>query len=59
MVIIMKINKIIIDIAVIIVAFLLFVVWHQHYIVNATQTTSANMKYYKIYLITTDKGYQY
>jgi ribose transport system substrate-binding protein len=55
----MKSKKIVIDIAVIAIAFLLFIIWHQNIIENSAQTTSSNIKYYKVYLITTDKGYQF
>jgi ribose transport system substrate-binding protein len=55
----MKLNKIIIDIAVITIAFLFFIIWHQNSIENSAQTTLSNIKYYEVYLITTDKGYQY
>jgi ribose transport system substrate-binding protein len=52
-------KKIIIDIAVISLAFLLFVLWHQYFIDNKAQTTYSDIKYYEVYLITTDKEYQY
>jgi ribose transport system substrate-binding protein len=52
-------KKIIIDIAVISLAFLLFVIWHRNFIDNKAQTTFSNIKYYEVYLITTDKEYQY
>jgi ribose transport system substrate-binding protein len=55
----MRLKKIIVDIAVITLALLLFIIWHQNFIENTTQATSSNIKYYKVYLITTDKGYQY
>lgn len=55
----MNVKKVIIDIAVISLAFLLFVIWHQTFIDNKAQTTFENLQYYKVYLITTDKEYQY
>ncbi|MHB8129535.1 MAG: substrate-binding domain-containing protein [Mobilitalea sp.] len=55
----MKWNKIMIDIAVIALAFLLFIIWHRNSIENAAETTISNIEFYKVYLITTDKGYQY
>jgi ribose transport system substrate-binding protein len=56
----MKHKKGIIDLVVIIIAFLLFVTWHQKYIDNATPTTKfTNNKNIDIYLLTTDRGYQY
>ena len=55
----MKINKLIIDVAIITLAFLLFILWYRNSIGDVTQTTFSNIKYYKVYLITTDKGYQY
>lgn len=55
----MKSNKIIIDIMVIIFAFLLFVIWHQINIENDVHTALFSIKPYKVYLITADKGYQY
>lgn len=55
----MRFKQIIINIAVILVAFLIFVLWHQNHIQKPAQDTFANMKYYKVYLITTDKGFQY
>ncbi len=53
----MKRNRIIIDITIIIFAFVIFIIWHQNS--NAAQMTFSNIKYYKVYLITTDKGLQY
>lgn len=55
----MTIKKIIIDFMVIMIALILFVVWHQVYIDNDTQMTITKVKFYEIYLITTDKEYQY
>lgn len=56
----MKVRRIIIDITVISLAFLLFTVWYQYRIKNEVQTSSLKLiKYYEIYLITTDKEYQY
>lgn len=55
----MKWNKIMIDIAVITLAFSLFIIWHRNSIENAAQTTISNIEYNKVYLITTDKGFQY
>jgi ribose transport system substrate-binding protein len=55
----MKSNKIIINIAVITLAILLFIIWHRNSIEKATQTSFSDIEYYTVYLITTDKGYQY
>lgn len=55
----MRLKKIIVDIAVITLAFLLFIIWHQTFSGNSIQVTSSNIKNYKVYLITTDKGYEY
>lgn len=54
-----RVKKIIIDIAVISLAFVLFIIWHQGFLERSMQTLSPNMKFYKVYLITTDKGFQY
>lgn len=54
-----KLKKILIDIMVIILVFFLFVVWHQKNTKNVAYTTFSNISLYKVYLITTDKGYQY
>lgn len=54
-----KINKIIIDFTVIIIALFLFIQWHQKTFPNTAQANLSNIKHYKVYLITTDKGYQY
>ncbi len=40
-------------------ALLLFVIWHRSYCLNSVQTSVSDIKYYKVYLITTDKGFQY
>jgi ribose transport system substrate-binding protein len=55
----MRVKKVIIDITIILLAFLLFIIWHQNCIVNKTKTTFSNLKYNQVYLITTDKEYQY
>jgi len=55
----MRWNRIMMDIAVITLAFLLFIIWHRNSIENVVQTTIPNIEFYKVYLITTDKGYQY
>lgn len=55
----MKLKKFIIDIAVILLAFMLFIIWHQNFIDNKVQTTFSTIKFYEVYLITTDKEYQY
>lgn len=55
----MKMKKIMINIAVITLAFLLFAVWYRNSIENTSQETSSIMKRFKVYLITTDKEYQY
>jgi ribose transport system substrate-binding protein len=55
----MKHKKIMIDLAVISLAFLLFIIWHRNFIDNKAQTTFSTIKFYEVYLITTDKEYQY
>ncbi|HWT26952.1 MAG TPA: substrate-binding domain-containing protein, partial [Mobilitalea sp.] len=40
-------------------AFLLFIMWHRNSIEHSTQAASKNMKNYKVYLITAEKGYEY
>ena len=56
----MSLKKIIIDIIVISMAFLLFIIWHQKYIDNSTETTTfPNRNNIDVYLITTDRGYEY
>ncbi|MHB8129534.1 MAG: substrate-binding domain-containing protein [Mobilitalea sp.] len=55
----MKSNKRMIDIAVITLAFLLFIIWHRYSVENAVQTTVSNIKNNKVYLITTDWGYEF
>ncbi|MDF2944742.1 MAG: periplasmic binding protein/LacI transcriptional regulator [Herbinix sp.] len=56
----MKLKRIIINISVISFAFLLFCIWYQKSILNTSETTSSSLiKYYKVYLVTTDKEYQY
>lgn len=57
----MKMKRIILNIAVISCAFLLFTIWYQKCIETTVPTTSASLlvRNYKIYLITTDKNYQY
>lgn len=52
-------KKIAIDIMVIILAILLFIIWHQNFIVDKARTTFSNVEFYNIYLITTDKEYEY
>ncbi len=52
-------RKFIVDLIVIIVALVLFILWHQRYIVDDAQSAIARVKYYEVYLITTDKEYQY
>jgi ribose transport system substrate-binding protein len=54
-----KINKIMIDIAVIALAFLLFIIWHRNSIENAIQTSFSDIEYSTVYLITTDRGYEF
>lgn len=56
----MRLKKMMIDIIVISLALLLFVIWHQKYINNSTPTTTfPESKNIDVYLITTDKGFQY
>ncbi|MBP1755237.1 MAG: periplasmic binding protein/LacI transcriptional regulator [Firmicutes bacterium] len=55
----MKLRKIIIDITVILFAFLLFVIWHQSSFENKALMTISRVKYFEVHLITTDKEYQY
>ncbi|MDF2486343.1 MAG: periplasmic binding protein/LacI transcriptional regulator [Herbinix sp.] len=56
----MRLKKIMIDIIVISLALLLFIVWYQNYMNNSTQTTTfPESKNIEVYLITTDKGFQY
>ena len=56
----MKVKKIVIDIAVITLAFFLFTLWYQNHIKNTVPTSSLKaIRFYEIYLITTDKQYQY
>jgi ribose transport system substrate-binding protein len=52
-------KKTIIDISVIFIAFLLFIIWHQNVITNKTQETLSRLPIYDVYLITTDKQYEY
>jgi len=40
-------------------AFVLFVIWYQNYIGDSVQETFSRIKQYDVYLITTDKQYQY
>lgn len=51
-------RKTLIDLAVITFAFILFIIWHQNSMREA-QTTFQNVGFYDVYLITTDKGFQY
>ena len=56
----MRLRKLMVDLAVIAVALILFVAWHQKYIDRSIQTAaSPNNREIDVYLITTDKGYQY
>ena len=55
----MRLRKIMIDITIISFAFLLFVVWYESVIVKEAQMTIARVKFYEVYLITTDKEYEY
>jgi ribose transport system substrate-binding protein len=55
----MTIRRIMIDIIVIIIALILFIVWHQSSIDRKAQMTFSRVRYYEVYLITTDKEYQY
>lgn len=51
-------RKTLIDLAGITFALILFVMWHQNSMRGA-QTTFQNVGFYDVYLITTDKGFQY
>jgi ribose transport system substrate-binding protein len=56
----MRLKRIMIDIIIILLAFLLFVVWHQKFIVNSAEATNfSNDNDIDVYLITTDRGFQY
>lgn len=55
----MKPKKIILDILVIIFAFVLFIVWYDNLKKDAALTNASINQFYKIYLITMDKEYQY
>ncbi len=56
----MKHRKIIIDILIILLALLLFIIWDQNYIGKTEPTSSLSLvKYYEVYLITTDEKYQF
>lgn len=55
----MKRKKLILDVSIIALALLLFIIWHQKCILNTTQTSLSEIKNYTVYLITTDKGFQY
>lgn len=52
-------KKNIIDLSVIFVAFLLFIIWHQNAIANKARETFNRLPFYDVYLITTDKQYEY
>lgn len=54
----MKVRRILIDLTVIFLALVTFAVWYQNCIIQPASTLSTSRKY-KIYLITTDKEYQY
>ena len=51
-------KKTLIDLAVVLLAFILFVTWYQNRI-HGVRTTFQNVEFYDVYLITTDKGFQY
>lgn len=56
----MRLKKIIINVFIISLAFMLFIVWYQSNREKVVQTLSSpTMKKYKVYLITTDKVFQY
>lgn len=55
----MKCNKSMMDLFVILLALLGFIIWHQNSLAVTKLTTLTDIKYYKVYLITTDKGFQY
>lgn len=55
----MKLRKIVIDLTVIGIALLLFILWHQIFIEKKVQLTISRVKNDKVYLITTDKEYQF
>lgn len=56
---IMNVKKVIVNIIVLILSFLIFAVWYQTSVINSAQTVSAPIESYKVYLITTDKEFQY
>lgn len=55
----MKLRHFILNIAIISLAFVIFIIWYNHYFLSSVDASSPNTKYYKVYLITTDKGFQY
>jgi ABC-type sugar transport system, periplasmic component len=56
----MKYRRIIANILVILLAFVLFAIWEQKFIRNTASSTSASLiQYYDVYLITTDEDYQF
>lgn len=55
----MRIKKIVINIIILMTAFAIFVTWHQYNIRNEVKLTSSLIIYDKVYLITTDKEYEY
>lgn len=55
----MKFKRIIFNIIVISLAFFLFVKWYQYKILDIEQVMAPKLENYKVYLITTDKEYQY
>jgi len=55
----MKYKRIIINIYVILFAFLLFIIWYRNSFEKDAKATASFIPYYKVYLITMDKEYQY
>jgi ribose transport system substrate-binding protein len=55
----MKRKRLIIDITVITLMFFLFIIWHQNSMKEKAMVFSNNIAHNKVYLITTDKEYQY
>lgn len=55
----MKLKRLIIDITVVTLTFVFFVIWHQTFIEEKALVSATNIEHNKVYLITTDKEYQY
>lgn len=55
----MKLKRIIFNFAVIVLAFIVFAIWYQNNMKKTIQTSLSNIRFYEVYLITTDKGLEY